>query len=85
MKCLEIGTQQRIRPVRDGMILDRSTAFFDALINSRYKIKPYPIGTDPLMSSSLAMYCQATITKSLRDKAFRAPNRPFADSPTRPS
>ena len=25
MKCLEIGTQQRIRPVRDGMILYRGS------------------------------------------------------------
>ena len=40
--------------------LDRSTAFFDALINSRYNITPHPNGTDPLGTRSLAINCLAS-------------------------
>jgi len=48
--------------------LDRSTPFFDAVVNSRCNIIPYPNGTDPLGTGSLAINCQATIIQSLWDQ-----------------
>ena len=62
------------------------TRFFDALIESWPKITPYPNGTVPFLTRSLAINCQATIITSLRESSRRVAHSPFlrfAVSPTR--